>query len=101
MAQQARERVDGAVIGTSAFALRYAGQSGDDRLLLINLGADLDYRPAPEPLLAPPAGRDWSLVWSSDSPRYGGPGVIEPLSDSGWVLPGGSAVFYSCKEKRT
>ena len=95
IAQQARDRVDGAVIGSSAFVLRYSGQEGDDRLLLINLGADCDYRPAPEPLLAPPAGRAWSLVWSSDAPAYGGPGVIEPLTETGWVIPGGSAAFYA------
>ena len=101
VAQQARDRVDGAVVGSSAFVLRYAGQGGDDRLLLVNLGADLDYRPAPEPLLAPPVGRVWSLVWSSDSPQYGGPGIVEPLTDLGWVLPGGSATFYSSKVKET
>ncbi|MGZ8383131.1 MAG: malto-oligosyltrehalose trehalohydrolase [Nitrospira sp.] len=95
IAQQARDRVDGAVIGPSAFVLRYAGQEGNDRLLLVNLGADCNYRPAPEPLLAPPAGRAWSFVWSSDAPEYGGPGVIAPLSEEGWVIPGGSAAFYA------
>ncbi len=94
VAQQARERVDGAVIGPSAFVLRYAGEEGDDRLLLVNLGADLDFRPAPEPLLAPPVGHVWSLRWSSDAPTYGGPGVTEPLTETGWKVPGGSAAFY-------
>ncbi len=95
IAQQRRDLVDGAVIGASAFVLRYAGQNGDDRLLLVNLGPDLDFRPAPEPLLAPPIGRTWSFRWSSDAPLYGGPGVIEPLSDTGWKLPGCAAVFYA------
>ena len=99
IAQQARDRVDGAVIGSSAFVLRYAGQEGNDRLLLVNLGADRDYRPAPEPLLAPPVGRVWSLVWSSDAPGYGGPGIIEPLTETGWFLPGGSAAFYCAKRE--
>ncbi|MBA2484551.1 MAG: malto-oligosyltrehalose trehalohydrolase [Nitrospira sp.] len=93
--QQARELVDGAVIGPAAFVLRYTGVEGDDRLLLVNLGADLPCRPAPEPLLAPPIGRSWSFVWSSDAPYYGGPGIIEPLTQEGWLLPGGSAVFYA------
>ena len=31
--------------------------------------------PAPEPLLAPPAGRAWQLLWSSEDPRYGGDGT--------------------------
>ncbi len=95
IAQQARDRVDGAVIGPAAFVLRYASQAGDDRLLLVNLGADLDYRPAPEPLLAPPVGHSWELLWSSDAPLYGGPGVIEPLTEAGWLMPGGSAAFYA------
>ena len=95
IAQQARDRLDGAVIGPAAFVLRYAGKQGDDRLLLINLGADCDYRPAPEPLLAPPDGRTWHLLWSSDALEYGGPGVIEPLTETGWVIPGESAALYS------
>ena len=40
-----------------AFVLRFFGRrdGSDDRLLLVNLGRDLDLDPAPEPLLAPPA----------------------------------------------
>lgn len=95
IARQARDLLDGAVIGPEAVVVRYAGDGGDDRLLLFNLGSDYDFRPAPEPLLAPPAGRAWSLVWSSDEPRYGGPGVTNPLSAEGWRLPAESAVFYS------
>jgi maltooligosyltrehalose trehalohydrolase len=95
IAQQAREAIDGAVLGAYAFLLRYMGHDGNDRLLLINLGADLLYQPAPEPLIAPPVGRSWSFVWSSDAPCYGGPGVIEPLNEQGWRLPGESAVLYT------
>lgn len=94
IARQARNLLDGAVIGPQAFVVRYAGKDGDDRLLLLNLGADYDYRPAPEPLLAPPEGRTWSLLWSSDEPRYGGPGVVNPLSEEGWRLQAESAVLY-------
>lgn len=95
--QQARELIDGAVIGPDAFIVRYFGPAGDDRLLLLNLGADYDYRPAPEPLLAPPVGRSWYLRWSSDEPRYGGPGVVGPLSEEGWRLPAESAVLYAAE----
>ena len=99
IAQQSRECVDGAVIGPSAFVLRYAGRRGGDRLLLVNLGADLDFRPAPEPLLAPPIGSAWLFQWSSDAPIYGGPGVIEPLTETGWTVPGGSAALYASVEQ--
>ncbi|MCC2641394.1 MAG: 1,4-alpha-glucan branching protein [Nitrospira sp.] len=101
IARQARELVDGAVIGPAAFLLRYAGQDGDDRLLLVNLGADVNLRPAPEPLLAPPVSRSWSLAWSSDDSRYGGPGVIEPLTKEGWMLPAESAAFYATRPDGT
>ena len=87
--KQARERVDGAVIGLQAFVMRYFGEDEDDRLLIVNLGADLRYMPAPEPLLAPSPRGPWGFVWSSDAPRYGGPGIVEPLSEEGWLLPEG------------
>ena len=64
----------------------------DDRLLVVNLGRDLPLTPAPEPLLAPPAGRRWQLQWSSEDPRYGGSGT-PPLEGEGpWSLPGRAAV---------
>src|SRR5262249_35147490 len=44
--------VDGAALSASAFVLRYFGEAGDDRLLVINLGCGLRLNPAPEPLLA-------------------------------------------------
>lgn len=99
IAQQRRDLVDGAVIGPSAFVLRYAGPQRDDRLLIVNLGPDLDFRPAPEPLLAPPVGHVWSFRWSSDDPLYGGPGVIEPLTETGWRIPGGAAFLYAAREE--
>jgi len=95
IAAQSRDRLDGAVLSSRAFVLRFFGQEGDDRLLVINLGADYEYDPAPEPLLAPPVGRYWELTWSSDAPRYGGPGIINPCGEEGWRLPGASAVFLS------
>jgi maltooligosyltrehalose trehalohydrolase len=44
--------IDGAVLGPEAFVLRFFGDNGHDRLLLVNLGLDLHLNPAPEPLLA-------------------------------------------------
>jgi maltooligosyltrehalose trehalohydrolase len=85
--------VDGAVLGAEAFALRFFGEGGDDRLLLVNLGLDLHLAPAPEPLLAPPAERRWEKLWSSEDPRYGGEGTppVE-TEDDGFRLPGRAAV---------
>ena len=39
--------MDGAVLGAEAFVLRFFGEDGDDRLLLVNLGVDLHLDPAP------------------------------------------------------
>jgi maltooligosyltrehalose trehalohydrolase len=95
IARQDRKRLDGAVLGPEALALRFFADAGDDRLLVVNLGVDLEYIPAPEPLLAPVEHGSWRLVWSSDDPRYGGPGIINPCGREGWRLPGASAVFFA------
>ena len=42
---QKRHGVDGAVLSPEAFLLRFFGQHGDDRLLLVNLGVDLHLDP--------------------------------------------------------
>jgi maltooligosyltrehalose trehalohydrolase len=90
--RQEPRRVDGAVLGLEAFVLRFFGaESAQDRLLLVNLGADLDYRPMPEPLLAPPAGCRWEVAWTSEDPRYGGGGIPSLRLDSVWLLPGNAA----------
>lgn len=83
--------VDGAVLGPEAFMLRFFGE-GDERLLLVNFGADLALNPAPEPLLAPPLGAAWHLLWSSDDARYGGTGVPPLETRNNWRIPGHAAV---------
>ena len=87
--------IDGAVLGPRAFVLRYSGKSVGERLLLINLGPDLALDSAPEPLLAPPAGRRWSRVWYSEDPRYGGDGDAWQNDDRGWHLTAQSALWLS------
>jgi maltooligosyltrehalose trehalohydrolase len=90
-----RERgVDGAVLGPEAFVLRYFGDGPElDRLLLVNLGVNLDLRPMPEPLLAPPAGCRWQLHWSSEAVRYGGSGTPPVRPHSHLHLPGAAAIL--------
>lgn len=78
-----RWQLDGAVLGPDCFVLRWFDPSGDDagdRLLAVNLGRSVHLDPAPEPLLAPPAGMRWSTRWSSEHPAYGGLGT--PLVDA-------------------
>jgi maltooligosyltrehalose trehalohydrolase len=98
-AQQPRG-LDGAVLGDEAFVLRYFGENGDDRLLLVNLGRDLSLYVAPEPLLAPPAGLLWELQWSSESPDYGGCGTAPLDTSDNWRIPGhAAAVMRPAKPK--
>jgi maltooligosyltrehalose trehalohydrolase len=94
IARQDRWQLDGAVLGSHTLAVRFFGDTEElDRLLLVNLGSDLEYMPAPEPLLAPIPGGSWRLLWSSDDPRYAGPGIIHPCGPDGWRIPGASATF--------
>ncbi|HEY1489566.1 MAG TPA: malto-oligosyltrehalose trehalohydrolase [Verrucomicrobiae bacterium] len=89
--------VDGAVLGNEAFVLRYFGRDGDDRLLLVNLGADMQLTHQPEPLLAPVEGAAWKMIWSTEDPRYGGLGM-PPLDDASWRLPGHAAIVLATDE---
>jgi len=84
--------VDGAVLAAECLMLRFFGEAGDDRLLLVNFGLDLHLDPAPEPLLAPPNGMMWQTLWSSEDPRYGGAGTPRLDSKDNWRIPGHAAV---------
>jgi maltooligosyltrehalose trehalohydrolase len=84
--------LDGAVLSGDAFVLRYFCDDGGDRLLLVNLGVDLHLNPAPEPLLAPPADSEWTTLWSSENPKYGGIGMPLIDSEDNWRIPGHAAV---------
>jgi maltooligosyltrehalose trehalohydrolase len=95
LARQSRSDVDGAVFSRETFVLRFFGGTAGDRLLVINLGRQYELATLSEPLLAPVSGEPWNLVWSSDAPRYGGPGIVDPRQDGRWVLPGFSATFFS------
>jgi maltooligosyltrehalose trehalohydrolase len=75
--------------------LRFFGENAGDRLLVVNLGADLNLNPAPEPLLAPPEGYAWKTIWSSEDPRYGGSGTPPLESDENWHIPGQAAIALS------
>jgi maltooligosyltrehalose trehalohydrolase len=94
--QQSRDSIDGAVLGTTSFALRYFSKEEDDRLLLVNFGEQQGLHPASEPLLAPPPGCRWETLWTSESLRYGGTGSAPLASQEQWVLPAESTVALRC-----
>jgi maltooligosyltrehalose trehalohydrolase len=89
---QRHRGVDGAVLGPEALLLRFFGENGDDRLLVVNFGLDLHFDPAPEPLLAPPEGMRWEILWSSENPRYGGSGTFSVDTPDNWWIPGHAAL---------
>jgi len=89
--------VDGAVLSTGAFVLRlFMQRRADDRLLVVNVGADVRRWSIAEPLLAPPFESEWALEWSSEDPKYGGGGIAQVLPPDGhWWFPGDSAVLLA------
>jgi maltooligosyltrehalose trehalohydrolase len=84
--------VDGAVLGPAGFVLRYLAGGQGDRLLIVNLGRRQELKSAPEPLLAPPLGFEWETLWTSESPRYAGPGAVPVVTEDRWLLPAEAAV---------
>jgi maltooligosyltrehalose trehalohydrolase len=96
---QRADNIHGAVLAPEALALRFVADDdpGGDRLLLVNLGRDLPLSPIPEPLLAPPDGARWRLVWCSEAEVYGGAGAPAALAsfDAAWMLPGGTAAVFA------
>jgi maltooligosyltrehalose trehalohydrolase len=93
--------VDGAVLAGEAFLLRYFDEAAGDRLLIVNFGRDLTLDPAPEPLLAPPEGRLWQVLWSSEDPAYGGCGTAPLENEDNWRIPGHAAVALRPAEPDT
>lgn len=95
-------RLDGAVLSSEAFVLRFFGdEPGEDRLLLVNLGRDLKVVPAPEPLLAPPENQKWRMLWSSEDPQYGGSGTAPVDSEADWFLPGHATLVLTTRTVTT
>jgi maltooligosyltrehalose trehalohydrolase len=93
--------IDGAVLSASAFALRFfTPDHRADRLLVINLGSALVRGSFAEPLLAPPADRDWTVRWSSESPAYDGAGLPDVFPDGHWHIPPECALFLTPGPKR-
>jgi maltooligosyltrehalose trehalohydrolase len=101
IARQDRAGLDGAALADHALALRYFGGASGDRLLVLSTGGDVELAPGPEPLLAPPAGADWRLLFSTDDPRYGGSGVVSAYRGDVWRIPGGSAQLFTSTTETT
>ena len=94
-AAQRAGAVDGAVLAGEAFALRYFGDAGDDRLVVVNFGRERTLAACAEPLLAQPAGREWKLVWSSEDPAYGGDGTPVHDDNAEWHVSAHAALVFA------
>jgi maltooligosyltrehalose trehalohydrolase len=101
---------DGAVLADRVLALRwFAGdphaadsdqRAAGDRLLVVNMGADLLLPTVAEPLVAPPAGALWEIRWSSEDTAYGGVGTAPLDTSDGWRIPGQAAVLLAPRAPR-
>jgi maltooligosyltrehalose trehalohydrolase len=101
ISRQGAEGLDGAVLGDAAFVIRYFTPGfQNDRLLVVNLGRDLAFNPAPEPLLGPPPGKKWVKLWSTEDPQYGGCGTAPLDSRENWLIPGEAAVVLEPMRSR-
>ena len=94
--RQRAEQIEGAALSENCLVLRFFGDDGVDaaseRLVLVNFGRQLCYSPSPEPLLAPPAGCEWKLLWTSEAVRYGGASTPVVEADDGWHIPAEAAI---------
>jgi maltooligosyltrehalose trehalohydrolase len=85
--------VHGTVLGEQALVLRFLPPSGQTRLLIVNFGAELRAASLSTPLVAPPEGARWKLLWSSECPRYGRNSTPPLETPAGWRLPAESAIL--------
>jgi maltooligosyltrehalose trehalohydrolase len=92
---QRADWLHGAVIGPDAFLLRYVTGGMGDRLVLVNLGSDLDLSQLAEPLLAPPEDAGWKISLSTEEPRWGGCGTADIEKFDRITLLGHSALVLA------
>lgn len=98
--QASERRIDGAVIGDGALLVRYVTPDpAGHRLLLLNLGRDLQIGVVAEPLLAPTDGHRWRVAWSSEHPDYDGAGRRPIDPDQFWILPGDCALVLASEPR--
>ncbi len=86
-AMQRGDRIHGTVLSEDAFALRYFCDGGD-RLVVVNLGRELTRESIADPIIAPPRGRHWQVILSTEDRAYGGDGVGPADGEDGWRIGG-------------
>jgi maltooligosyltrehalose trehalohydrolase len=91
--------LDGSILSAHAFLVRLFGADEQDRLLLVNLGAELRYASIAEPLFAPPQDADWQMTFSSEDVRYGGAGGPQPNSGGSWTVTAESTTVFEARKR--
>jgi maltooligosyltrehalose trehalohydrolase len=94
-AAQTAGAVDGFVIGDSAFGIRLFGSDGADRLIVVNLGRQMDLPSISDPLFAPPENTFWQQLFTSNAVRYGGNGTPPIEMEDGVTLSAECTVVLS------
>ena len=93
-------QVDGALLASHAFVFRWFDELHGDRLLLVNLGPQMDTQVWAEPLMAAPHGHEWAQIWSSEAPQYGGMGTVDARVPTGWQLSADCACLLTAAPRR-
>src|SRR5690606_27116906 len=83
ISRQDIDAIDGATLSEHSFVIRWFDADHGDRLLIVNLDGEFSPGSIAEPLLAPPRGSGWQVLWHSEAPRYGGLGWFEPVAGHG------------------
>jgi hypothetical protein len=76
-----------------------AGDAGGDRLLIMNLGHDLQLASIADPLVAPPRDMCWEILWSSEDAAYGGAGAAPLDTGEQWHIPGHATLVLSARPR--
>lgn len=97
--RQRSDLLDGAALSPGCFLVRFFGENGDDRLLLVNFDRDLKLSPVAQPLLAPPMDATWEVFWTSNQPEYGGVSTPPLEAEAGWHIPGECTVVLRAARK--
>ena len=88
-------RLAGSTLDDRTLLLRFIGRTAhEDRLLVVNLGADHDFARAPDPLVAPPELFEWSVLWCSEDPAYGGVGIAGSCLPAKLVATGQATTVF-------
>jgi len=91
----------GATAGDRTLILRFRpGAPVDERLLAVNLDADLDLAARSHPIVAPPDGCHWQTAWCSEEARYGGSGAAVSDPPRHLIATGHAATLFTPVPRR-